>query len=68
MLIERSLGTVDSKKREGIARQASALAARDVAFIPLHYQIVTWAMKDNLSYVARTDEFTFAHHFKLRNP
>ena len=65
-LIERSLGTVDAKKRERIARQASALAAREVAFIPLHYQIVTWAMKDNLSYIARTDEFTFAHYFKPR--
>ena len=67
-LIERSLGTVDSQKREAIAREASALAAREVAFIPLHYQIVTWAMKKNLSYAARTDEYTFAHHFKPRNP
>jgi len=67
-LIERSLGTVDAKQREVLARRASALAAREVAFIPLHYQIVTWAMKDKLSYLARTDEFTFAHHFKPRNP
>ncbi len=67
-LIERSLGTVDAKEREAIARQASALAAREVAFLPLHYQVVTWAMKSNLSYLARTDEFTFAHHFKPRNP
>jgi peptide/nickel transport system substrate-binding protein len=65
-LIERSLGTVDAQKREVIARQASALAAREVAFLPLHYQIVTWAMKRNLAYTARTDEFTFAHHFKPR--
>ncbi|HXV11529.1 MAG TPA: ABC transporter substrate-binding protein [Burkholderiales bacterium] len=67
-LIERSLGTVDAKEREAIARQASALAAREVAFLPLHYQIVTWAMKKDLSYLARTDEFTFAHHFKPRKP
>ena len=65
-LIERSLGTVDARKREVIARQASALAAREVAFLPLHYQIVTWAMKKSLSYAARTDEYTFAHHFKPR--
>lgn len=65
-LIERSLGTVDAGKREAVARQASALAARELAFLPLHYQIVTWAMKKNLSYAARTDEFTFAHHFKPR--
>ncbi len=63
-LIAQSLGTVDPVKREALARSASALAAREVAFIPLHYQVVTWAMKRNLSYAARTDEFTFAHHFK----
>lgn len=65
-LIAQSLGTVDPARREALARNASALAARDVAFIPLHYQVVTWAMKADLAYSARTDEFTFAHHFKPR--
>jgi peptide/nickel transport system substrate-binding protein len=63
-LVERSLATVDPEKREAAARAASALAAREVAFIPLHYQIVTWAMRRQLDYAARTDEFTLAHHFK----
>jgi peptide/nickel transport system substrate-binding protein len=65
-LIERSLGTVDPEKREAAARVAAAFAAADTAVIPLHYQIVTWAMKSNLSYLARTDEFTFAWQFKPR--
>ena len=65
-LIEQALGTVDLGKREALARSASALAAREVAFIPLHYQIVTWAMKKSLAYAARTDEFTFADHFHPR--
>jgi peptide/nickel transport system substrate-binding protein len=63
-LIAQSLGTVDPVRREAIARSASALAAADVAFIPLHYQVVTWAMRRGLTYSARTDEFTFAHHFR----
>jgi peptide/nickel transport system substrate-binding protein len=63
-LIEQSLSTVDPAKREAAARAASAFAAREVIFIPLHYQVVTWAMKSSLDYVARTDEFTFAHNFK----
>jgi peptide/nickel transport system substrate-binding protein len=67
-LIERSLGTVDPEKREAAARAAAAFAAADAAVIPLHYQIVTWAMKSNLSYPARTDEFTFAWQFKPREP
>ena len=63
-LIEQSLGTVDPARRETAARAASAFAAREVAFIPLHYQVVTWAMKRSIDYAARTDEFTFAHQFK----
>ncbi|MBI4205783.1 MAG: ABC transporter substrate-binding protein [Betaproteobacteria bacterium] len=63
-LIAQSLSTVDPAKREALARSASALAAREVAFIPLHYQIVTWGMKNSIRYTARTDEFTFAHHFR----
>ena len=63
-LIEQSLSTVDPARRETAARAASALAAREVVFIPMHYQIVTWAMRRTLDYAARTDEFTFAHHFK----
>ena len=63
-LIEQSLGTVDPAKRETAARAASAFAAREVAFIPLHYQVATWGMRKTLDYAARTDEFTFAHHFR----
>jgi peptide/nickel transport system substrate-binding protein len=65
-LVARSLGTVDPAQRESVAREAAALAASEVAFIPLHYQVVTWAMRSTLSYTARTDEFTFAHHFRPR--
>jgi peptide/nickel transport system substrate-binding protein len=63
-LIESSLSTVDPEKREAAARAASAMAARETVLIPLHYQIVTWAMRQSLDYAARTDEFTFAHHFR----
>jgi peptide/nickel transport system substrate-binding protein len=67
-LVERSLGTVEPAKREALAREAAALAAADVAFIPLHYQVAVWAMRRDITYAARTDEFTFAHHFKPRKP
>ena len=62
-LVERSLATVDEKQREAIAREAGTLAMSDLAVIPLYHQIVTWAMKKNISYVARTDEFTYAYQF-----
>ncbi|MEQ1773685.1 MAG: ABC transporter substrate-binding protein [Burkholderiales bacterium] len=63
-LIGQSLASVDAKARESIAREAAAVAMNDVSLIPLHHQIVSWAMKSTISYVPRTDEFTFAHLFK----
>ncbi len=65
-LIERGFSSIDEKKREGLAREAMRLAMRDYAAIPLHHQLATWAMKSSLAYAPRTDEFTFAHHFRPR--
>jgi peptide/nickel transport system substrate-binding protein len=61
-LIERALASVDRPQREALAREANTLAMNDLAFIPLHHQVVSWAMRAGLSYTPRTDEFTFAHH------
>jgi len=63
-LIEQALGSVVEAQREAHAREAAAAAMADQAVVPLHHQIVTWAMKRGLAYVPRTDEFTFAHHVK----
>lgn len=63
-LIEQALGSVDIKKREALAREASAVAINDVALVPLHHQVVSWAMNKNVAYIPRIDEFTFAHHFR----
>ena len=63
-LVEQALASVDAKKRETLAQAAGAVAMQDIALIPLHHQIVSWAMRKNLRYTPRTDEFTFAHHFK----
>ncbi len=65
-LVEQALNTVDDKKREALAREASAIAAADIAVIPLHHQIVTWAMKKNISFQARTDERSLAQYFYPR--
>ena len=63
-LVERGLATVVDKQRAELAQQAMALAMQDYAVIPLHHQIASWAMKKGLVYGARTDEYTFAHHFR----
>jgi peptide/nickel transport system substrate-binding protein len=65
-LLERAFASVDEKKREALAREAMQLAMQDYAVIPLHHQLATWAMKKSLAYAPRTDEYTFAHHFRPR--
>ena len=63
-LVVQSLATVDPTKREALAREAMAIAAKDRAVVLLHHQLASWAMRANLRYVARTDEFTLAQGFK----
>jgi peptide/nickel transport system substrate-binding protein len=62
-LVQSALSSVDEKKREGFAREAATVALKDYAVIPLHHQYATWAVRKGLKYVARIDEFTFAHQF-----
>ncbi len=63
-LVIQALGTVDERKREGIAQEAMRLAMADRPVLLLHHQVATWAMRRDLAYAARTDEYTFAHHFR----
>ena len=63
-MVEQGLAALDEKQRARLAGQAMALAMQDYAVIPLHHQIVSWAMKKGLAYGGRTDEYTLAHHFR----
>ncbi len=65
-LTERALATVDPTAREPIAQDAMRAAMASLAVIPLHHQIATWAMRRDLDYAARTDEYTLAHHVRPR--
>jgi peptide/nickel transport system substrate-binding protein len=65
-LIESSLATVDQAKREALARQAMGIAMKDHAVILLHHQIASWAMRADIRYAGRTDEYTLAQQFSPR--
>ena len=67
-LVTQALATVDDRRREALAREAMALAMADRPVILLHHQTATWAMRRELRYAARTDEYTFAHHFRPERP
>jgi peptide/nickel transport system substrate-binding protein len=59
-LSAEALRTNDDAKRAALLAKATEIAIEDVAVIPLHYQVNTWAARKGLSYKARSDEFTLA--------
>lgn len=59
-LVRDALGALDPAVREAYTREATIRAMRDTAIIPLYHQIASWALRRDLRYVARTDEYTFA--------
>jgi peptide/nickel transport system substrate-binding protein len=63
-LLDRGFQMTDEKQREANAIEAATLALRNMGVVPVHHQIATWAMKKGLTYIGRTDEFTFAHDVK----
>ena len=64
-LVTQAFATVDERKREAIAQEAMRLAMADRPVVLLHHQVATWAMRRDLAYAARTDEYTFAFHFRV---
>ncbi|MEO1679121.1 MAG: ABC transporter substrate-binding protein [Pseudomonadota bacterium] len=59
-VIEEALRTVDDAKRQDLLAKATEMAIENVAIIPTHFQVNTWAAKTGLRYIARTDEYTLA--------
>jgi len=46
---------IDPKKRAELAREITILHRDDVGHIPLHHQVIPWAMRSNVSAVHRAD-------------
>ena len=64
--VRQALGALDNATREALTRKATIQAMGDEAIIPLYHQIASWALRKDLRYVARTDEFSFAFHVESR--
>jgi peptide/nickel transport system substrate-binding protein len=54
-LVERTKKETDLKRRTELLTRALALQNEDVAHIPLHNQVIPWAMKKNVQVVHRAD-------------
>jgi peptide/nickel transport system substrate-binding protein len=59
-VLDRALVTLDPAAREVAYREATRIAMRDYAIIPLHHQVNIWAARRGLRVVARNDEETYA--------
>jgi len=60
-LHEQALATMDNPRREKLLQEATEIAIREQAVVPLHYQVNTWAARRGYTYTPRTDERTYAH-------
>ncbi|MEO3475153.1 ABC transporter substrate-binding protein [Roseomonas sp. CAU 1739] len=56
--------TTDDAVRERILAEAQRIAMDDVAVVPLHFQVNTWALRGRLAMVGRADESAFAFDVK----
>jgi len=63
-LIEQALQQVDDENRSVMLQNATKLAMEDLGIMPIHFQFTIWATKKNITYTARTDEYTLAYLFK----
>lgn len=63
-LLKSALHTLDDAARLKLLQEAAAVALNDVAIIPLHHQVTTWAAKKGIVYSGRTDEATNAYGFR----
>jgi peptide/nickel transport system substrate-binding protein len=48
-------GEIDTRKRAELAREITKLHMDDVGHIPLHFQVIPWAMRSNVKVVHRAD-------------
>jgi peptide/nickel transport system substrate-binding protein len=61
--LDRDFTLFDDHAREDAAKAVAALALKDTPVIPMHHEIASWALKKNLAYPGRVDQFTFAWQF-----
>jgi len=54
-LVERIKKEVDQNARNDLIEQALLLSHQDVSHIPMHNQVIPWAMKKNIDMVHRAD-------------
>jgi peptide/nickel transport system substrate-binding protein len=67
-LVERIKAEVDQKTRNELIERALLLSHQDVSHIPLHNQVIPWAMKKSVDMVHRADNRIDMRTVKVAGP
>lgn len=59
-LVEKAMGTADPQERDKTMQKAWAIAADDVAYIPLHFQMDLYAVGPRINYAPRYNMYVYA--------
>ncbi|MBT9779097.1 ABC transporter substrate-binding protein [Clostridium sp. MCC353] len=65
-LIDQAYAEIDETKRGEIVAKADQLAREDFAYIPLHFEQDTYAIKDTINYTPRPNNYVFAWEFSYK--
>ncbi|WP_281826279.1 ABC transporter substrate-binding protein [Jannaschia rubra] len=60
----RAMSTIDDAERDSLLQEAGTMVLDDYGIIPLHYEQTVWAMKPELDYEPRVDQYTMATEVK----
>lgn len=66
-LIEDGRSSMDIAYMEDALLQATEIAMRDFALVPIHHEIATWAARDNIEYPTGALDSTFIRHIRLQD-
>jgi peptide/nickel transport system substrate-binding protein len=66
VLVDKLKTETDFKKRTELTREALLIHQADVGHIPLHHQIIPWAMRKNVTAVHRPDNALYAWWVTIR--
>ena len=64
-LVDQIKTEVDDKKRNAMMREVLQIHAEDIGHLPLHQQIIPWAMRSNVSVTHRADNRLDARWIKI---
>ncbi|NLX61342.1 MAG: ABC transporter substrate-binding protein, partial [Tissierellia bacterium] len=65
-LIDKAIGTVDADERDRIMQEVWQIAADDVSYIPLHFQVDIFAHKNDITYHPRKDKYIYAWDIEFK--